>query len=107
MPPVDRAKNCEALRITFNVLSAMINEQKGGIYADSLTLSLAQKMVYERFEKEKNLMINSMPIDEMLKYYTESGFNAHDDIPNRDSAASTVQNSHFYKSLFTKNVGSR
>jgi hypothetical protein len=77
------AQNCEALRISFNVLQGLIKELNGKPFtADTCTtalnLSVTSKHIYERFEREKRALESYDPLDPdcALLLAARSGFAA-------------------------------
>jgi hypothetical protein len=93
--------NCEALRICFNVLSAVVDGIPNKEYANKITVSIAQKYIYERWEKEKHLLsgiaLEGMPIQALIN----TGFTPHAPF-SYPPAPEPVQKSEFFKRVWGK-----
>ena len=92
--------NLNALANCFNVIQSVIKERQSTLdqntYCDTFTLSLAGKMIYERWEKEKRLLqdiTGQRPAPNQLAPPTTL------ELPEnlRTAVASTIKDSLFYK----------
>jgi hypothetical protein len=97
-------RNCELLRVCFNVLQSLIKErqtEKSTLsYCDSFNMSLATKYVHERWEREKRQLEQLGP----AMVLTEFAGPAELPVPQLDAAGwkEHLQRSSFYNQHFNK-----
>jgi hypothetical protein len=92
-------RNLELLRATFHTLNHMVkesvNERTGLSNCNAITLSVAQKLVYERWEKEKRLLGGTAPPSDVFAP-AEPVFSELE----RLKMVAEIHNSPFYKAAW-------